>query len=310
MKKGTGYGLLGAKAAQAARRTLALAFCFFLIFQGFSGLVGARGEEASPLDGATLSALFINVGKGDCALFFVEDKVFMVDAGPKGAWENVLRALETYGVERLHGVFITHTDKDHVGGLKKLLKSSVAVEQLYAPALHSYEDASEHPVYEASVDYEVPLTWLRAQDLVPAGEKSTFTVLGPLTRDMEDENNNSLVLHLQTPYGSMLLTGDMEKEEEAELLAAGVVPQAEVLKVAHHGKKDSSSEIFIYTVRPQWAVICTDSNVEPSSPAASVLKRLWNCKAGVAVTQDASCGIWVTLAEGKASAQAIHYTGE
>ena len=254
-----------------------------------------------------VSALFINVGKADAALYLLGDQRFLIDTGTKDSYDQLERVLEAYGVQRLDGVLITHTDKDHVGGLKKLLKSGIAVDALYAGTLHSEKSLEDHPVYEAAEKYDVPLTWLSAGDVIDLGNGCTFQVLGPLSQDDEDENNNSLVLRLLTPQGDMLLTGDMELEEENELIEAGLISQAAVLKVAHHGRDDTTSRQFALLVRPQWAVISTSTAERPDTPSAKVLSYLRDARASVAVTQEAQVGTLITLEGGQASAEAINW---
>lgn len=254
-----------------------------------------------------VSALFLNVGKADAALFFLGEKRFLIDTGTKDSYDQLARVLDTYEISHLDGVLITHTDKDHVGGLKKLLKGGMSVDRLYAGALHSEESLESHPVYEAAEKYDVPLSWLSAGENVDLENGCVFQVLGPLSQDMENENNNSLVLRLTTPEGDMLLTGDMELEEEAELIRSGLISQAAVLKVAHHGNDDATSRAFVLLVRPQWAVISTSSVEKPSTPDSKVLSRLWEVKAGVAVTQDAEVGILISLSDGTAMAEQINW---
>lgn len=265
-------------------------------------LAGACARAEGPVQ-----ALFINVGKADAALFLLGDQRFLVDTGTKGSYDQLERVLTAYGVTRLSGVVITHTDKDHVGGLKKLLKSDIAVDRVYAGTLHSEKSLEDHPVYEAAEKYDAPLTWLSAGETVALADGCAFHVLGPLSQDDEEENNNSLVLRLTTPQGDMLLTGDMELQEESELIEAGLISQAAVLKVAHHGNEDATSWQFVLLARPQWAVISTSSVEKPETPSSKVLSRLYDVKAGVAVTQDAEVGILVTLRDGQAGAEAINW---
>ena len=265
----------------------------------FPGQTPARAESE-------VKALFINVGKADAALLFLGDQRILVDTGHKDSYDALESALASYGVDHLDGVFITHTDKDHVGGLKKLLKSDVVVEQVYASTLHSEGDAENHPVYEATQKRDIPLRWLRAGEVIEVGE-CTLHILGPLDRDNTDEDNNSLVIDVRTPEGNLLLTGDMKKEEEGSLLHADVIPEATVLKVAHHGEDDSTSALFLRRVKPQWAIISTDTKEEPDTAADAVLARLWEVKSGVAITQSATLGILVTLQDGQATAEQIDY---
>lgn len=139
-------------------RLLGLVLVVLLLLAGAC----ARAQEQ-------VQALFINVGKADAALFFLDDQRFLVDTGTKDSYDQLERVLEAYGVTRLNGVVITHTDKDHVGGLKKLLKSEIAVDRVYAGALHSEKSLEDHPVYEAAEKYAVPLTWLSAGDSIALG---------------------------------------------------------------------------------------------------------------------------------------------
>lgn len=256
---------------------------------------------------AETRALFINVRKADAALIEVNGLRFLVDTGHKDSLDHLQQVLETYGVSRVDGIFITHTDKDHVGGLKKLLKSGFEADMLYAPALHSEKSNAKHPVNEASEKYGVPMTWLSSGDVIPAGEGASFTVLGPLRKDPGKENNNSLVMHLVTPDGSLLLTGDMELPEEADLLAAGLIPRADVLKVPNHGEDDATGRQFALTVQPKWAIISTNTIDEPDTPDEKVLRNLTQARASIAVTQDADVGILVILDKGKLDVQAINW---
>ena len=251
-------------------------------------------------------ALFINVGKADAALFFLDDARFLIDTGTKDSLDQLLRVLEAYDVTHLDGILVTHTDKDHAGGLKKLLKSGIQVDRLYAGTLHSEESVEDHRVYEASEKYNVPLTWLSAGQELTVGN-AVLKVLGPLAQDSENENNNSLVIRMETPDGSLLLTGDMELDEENQLRAAGLFASADVLKVPHHGEDDATSRVFALMIKPQWAVISTNTAEEPDTPDPKVLSYLQQAGASIAVTQDTEVGVMVTLADGVATAEAINW---
>lgn len=282
---------------------------FLALLWLFAALAGnAMGVwNREPLMVVPPSTLFINVGKADCAVVFLGENTYLVDTGSKASASRMLEGLAAYGVTRLAGVFVTHTDSDHTGGLSRLLESATQVERLYAPKLHAEKSDEAHPVYRASQKHAVPMTWLSAGDMLDAGEGSFFRVLGPLSRDLEENNNNSLVMLLDTPQGAMLFTGDMEAAEENELIRAGAIPKAAVLKVGYHGKKNASSLTFLAMVRPQWAVISTSTEEDRNSPAPKVLERLWRIGAKVAVTQDAGLGILATLREGIADVRVVDW---
>lgn len=295
------------------KRVEAITLSVFLwaAFLAPSFLFGARAEstegEATAAKSQTVQAMFLNVGKADAALFCLGDQRYLIDTGTKESVDAMLRALNYFGVTRLDGVIITHMDSDHVGGLKSLLKSGIAVDRLYTATFHNAKSIEKHPVAKQAEKYAIPITWLNSGDVIPVNDVMRFVTLGPLTHDMVNENNNSLVFRLETPEGSMLLTGDMEVEEEATLLAAGQIQKTDVLKVGHHGDDDASSDSFIYTAKPQVAVISTDSSVESDTPAPKVISRLWNIGAEVLVTQKATCCIQVTLSGGNAIGQVVDY---
>ena len=134
--------------------------------------------------------------------------------------------------------------------------------------------------------------------------------MGPLTLDAEDENNNSLVVNVRTPEGNFLLTGDMTQTEEEELLDAGVIPQATVLKAGHHGRDDATGKRLVAAVRPQWAVISTSSEERPDTPAAKVMETLALFGVKTAVTQDTQVGILIELEKQNAVVWRVDWDGK
>jgi competence protein ComEC len=85
-----------------------------------------------------------------------------------------------------------------------------------------------------------------------------FTVLGPLTRD-KDDDNNSMVLMLETSVGRALLTGDMKFDEEEEILSSGRSLRCDLMKIAHHGNSDATSAHLIEVAAPRIAFCPTAS---------------------------------------------------
>ena len=103
--------------------------------------------------------------------------------------------------------------------------------------------------------------------------------------------------------GNMLLTGDREYDEENDLLAAGVIPSCEVLKVGHHGRDDATSAALVAAVQPKVAVISTSSVILPESPAKRVLRVLSRAGAQIVQTQQAEIGVRVTLSGGNVTVE-------
>ena len=250
-------------------------------------------------EGTGTRLIALNIGKADCLLLLFSDQAYLIDAGYDRTYGSLREALRQYGVTRLNGVFLTHCDKDHYGGLAQLAESGIAVDAWYAAAIYYDIPKNGHPMEAAAALRGEAVTWLSAGDRLALSDEATLTVLGPLTRNTENENNNSLVFTVETADGVLLFTGDMKLEEEAELLAAGLFSAADVLKVPFHGDNTASSLSFVDAVQPQAAVICTSAAEEPDTPASSVVKRYARAGAVVAVTQDATNAVRVTLQKGR-----------
>ena len=254
------------------------------------GIPSARAES--------LSLFVFNVGKADCLLLRSGETAYLIDTGRGRTFDLVEKGLADLGVTHLDGVLITHTDSDHVGGLKKLLKSDITVDQVYASAFYLPEkDDEKNPVLKAADKQEIPVRFLQGGDSLPLSGGS-LEVLGPLHAAADKEDNNSLVLLARTESGSMLLAGDMEFPEESDLLTAGVLTRADVLKVGNHGDDDATSEALLSAVQPQVAIISTSTEEKSSTPAARVLRLLEKWQIPVFLTQETESGVLVILQEG------------
>lgn len=253
-----------------------------------------------------LTLFAVNVGKGDALLLNCGAETYLIDAGLQENWGDLSRALKMLQVTRLTGVILTHTDKDHAGGLLPLATSSIEVGGWYAPAYYAdIKKESKHPAVEAAALRGEKVTFLQVGDELPLGN-GHLTVIGPRSAS-EVENCNSLVLLAEASGGRMLLTGDMEFPEENELLAAGAIPACAVIKIGNHGENDATSDALIRAVQPEIAVISTSTAAEPDTPSGRVLHLLNTAGAKVYQTQQADSGVLVTIDQGEATANLMGY---
>ena len=261
----------------------------------------AAPDAAETDDKLTLVAF--NVGKADALLLTSGDTAYLIDTGTEDSWADLSRALEALGVTYLTGVIVTHMDKDHYGGAKQLAESDIAIDGWYASWAWEKEKWKKHPVVKAAAVRGEEITLLQPGDALSDG---LLTVIGPIQEREESENDNSLVLVASGGGGKMLLTGDMEYDEENDLLAAGVIPSCEVLKVGHHGRDDATSAALVAAVRPKVAVISTSSVILPESPAKRVLRVLSSAGAQIVQTQQAEIGVRVTLSGGNVTVEFLN----
>lgn len=245
-----------------------------------------------------LSLLAINVGKADALLLRSGKTAYLIDTGTEDSFEQMYRVLKAEGVEALTGVILTHTDRDHIGGLEQLVESGMEIGTVYASAYHPKKSDKKHPAVKILNETDKDVQFIKGGDSLPM-DGGTLEVLGPLEKSEDKDDNNSLVILATGGGGSMLLAGDMEFPEEESLLAAGAIPRADVLKVGNHGDDDATSDALIQAVRPKTAVISTSTAEKQSTPAKRVLRLLKSWNVQVLQTQDAEKGVLVTLRNGE-----------
>ena len=256
---------------------------------------------------AQVELFAVNVGKGDALVVRAGDYTCLIDTGKEKAQEQLEVALKALGVEALDAVFITHTDNDHVGGLKWLRESDIEIRAIYASRYYPNTTEKKHPAVKAAKKLDLTVNWLGAGDSVPLGDSgAVFRVLAPAMEIPDDEDDNSLVMMLESPDGRILLTGDMEHVEEAALLSSGADLRCDVLKVANHGDSDATSAALIAACAPSVALISTDSEEKPGTPDAGIVRNLQSIGCAVYATQDASLGIRVTLDGGRVAVENVN----
>ena len=243
-------------------------FVWVILIGVLAGMNGAEDRTQRRLEAA-----FIDVGQGDATLLIDGHEAILIDGGGWRRGDPAARilvpALARLGVHRLAAVVLSHGDLDHCGGLEGLT--------WYWPMAELW--ASKETISQGcgrAVRERVPLVRsLRAGDRLQFRRWQIEVLWPPKLDVLPTGNNQSLVLRAQTGDRSILLTGDIEKAAENGLLAAAPeLLEAEVLKVAHHGSRSSSTLPFLEAAKPQWAVISVGEANHFGHPAAEVVERL------------------------------------
>lgn len=257
--------------------------------------------EETEAEESALSLYAINVGKADSLLLRSGSTAYLIDTGTEDSYPALEKALQAEGITHLDGVILTHTHKDHTGGLEYLLDSDIEIDQVYASGYYNKKE-KKHPAVVALKGTGRDVVYLLSGDSLPL-DGGTLEVLGPLEADPEKENNNSLVLLATGGGGTMLLAGDMEFPEEQSLMQAGLISHADVLKVGNHGNPDATGNDFLEAVSPKAAVFSTDTNEEPDTPAIRIVT--WMKQHGVEIyqTQETESGVLITLQNGEIAAE-------
>jgi competence protein ComEC len=233
-----------------------------------------------------LEVTAIDVGQSEgLFLAFPDGKLMMLDGGgfpPHGGarkprldiGEDVVSPyLWARSIRALDAVALTHPHEDHIGGLAAIV-DNFRPKELWVGAV---ADTPEwRHVRETAQRRGVRMVRLECGQRFRYGGAG-IEVLAPLADhdpSADAPNNDSLVLRLSYGRRSFLLTGDIERRVERQLVDAGTLARADVLKVAHHGSRTSNSEPFLDLVQPAFGVISAGFENQFNFPNAEVLERL------------------------------------
>lgn len=216
-----------------------------------------------------------DVGQGDGVLLSSGATQILVDGGPDGSILSHVGSAMPFFDRTIDLLVLSHPHMDHLQSFPELLRRYHVSAVLMTG------------VDYANPRYEEFLTLLADENarLFVADPEQDLTV-GPFDIDvlwppphsfgvpMKDVNDDSVALRVTAPSGkTILFTGDMEEGEEREILQAGVDVRADILKIAHHGSRTSSSTGFLLAVQPSLAIASVSKDNSYGLPDEDVIAR-------------------------------------
>lgn len=258
---GAAVALLAIAVLTARARAIAVAAGMLLPIAAAIAVSVSRNDVAVP------RVTFFDVGQGDAIALRSGTKTLLVDAGRD---RTLFPLLADRGVRRVEAVVLTHAHPDHCGGVPELVEQ-FAVGRVYVNPRKFRGDCAQR-ILAACSRAATPVHLVReGQQIAFDGFDVTAFVAGQTFRRAA-ENNASVVLRVRSAGRSFLLTGDIEKEAELDLADRDL--RADVLKVAHHGSRSSTSAAFLEAVSPRLAVISCGRHNLFGHPHEEVLAAL------------------------------------
>ncbi len=225
-----------------------------------------------------LEITMLDVGQGD-AIFMESENgtTYLIDGGSSNVKSvgkyRIQPFLLSKGVNEIDYALVSHTDLDHISGLIDLITlGDIKIHHLCLPYLTNKEETYAELEMLAK-NSGINVSYLRAGDVLKDGELIMTCLHPQIGYVPTTKNGYSMVLSVTYGEFDLLLTGDLEQDGES-ILAEKYPHDYDVLKVAHHGSKNSTTEEFLSYIRPEIALISCGRNNRYGHPHKELLERL------------------------------------
>ena len=230
-----------------------------------SAFCGCQSENDETVKAPTVTGNFdftvMKAGQADAILMQTENHSIILDCGETDDGDKVVEMLKEKEISNVDYIFITHFDKDHVGGFPEVIENVTANEIVVA----NYEgNNDEYAEYIKTVEEKNLEITALTEDFSFTLDDVLFEVSIPKKKTyLEGDNDFSLVISVTHGDNTFLFAGDAEKGRLPEIISE-FGKEYDFLKVPHHGKHNKNTKRFINTIKPEYAVIC-DSEKHPAS---------------------------------------------
>ena len=203
----------------------------------------------------------LDVGQGLASVVQTKNHVLIYDTGPRASSSFdtgklvVLPFLRAKNIKHVDTMLVSHEDMDHRGG-SVVINENITIDTIMS---------SDTSILPNVKHCDVGLKWV--------WDDVTFEILHPEQSWEGNDNDRSCVLRVSNQNHSLLLTGDIQKLAEKQLLDSRATLKSEVMLVPHHGSNTSSTTDFIKAVEPELALAATGYRNRFHFPSSKVVKR-------------------------------------
>lgn len=253
-----------------------------LLFSGCS----TETKMAVPSVTGNFDFTVLKAGQADAIILKTQNHCVIIDCGEKDDGDEVVEHLVENNVSNVDYIFITHFDKDHVGGFPEVIEN-IGTDKIVVP---DYEgNNSEYEKYlNAVTENDLTITTL-TEDTSFVLDDVLFEVSTPKKQSYaEGDNDFSLVISVTHGENTFLFAGDAEKDRLTEVLSE-FGEQYDFLKVPHHGKYNKNTKRFITTVKPTYSVICDSEKNPAEDETISILEFV---ESEIYSTKNGNVSVW------------------
>ncbi len=227
--------------------------------QALRTLLGCLILTATPVtfgQFASVRVQVVDVGQGDGILIRTPNQRWIViDAGTNGQMADAMQDPDIWNVDRIALVVVSHRHKDHYNGMDEVLRG-LAVDRFLGLMEDCPNRSQDDLIRQIIGDRSIAVVPLDVGSIEIDGVRLTVLPLSPRKTCPSNENNNSIVVRLDFGEFSMLFSGDAEVSERKWLVDNhGGLLDVDVLKAAHHGSDNGTSQEWLDAVTPERVVI-------------------------------------------------------
>lgn len=215
---------------------------------------------------------FLNIGQGDSILIESNNLVLTIDGGSTSNRSNgqyiLSPHLKSRAIDHIDYAYITHADADHTNGILYLLENEdeLKIRNMILPITAS-NDKKFDKLRVAAESVNTKVYYMKEEDVKTFKEDLSLVILNPNEGSLKskkiDQNEMSLTFKISYKNYSALFTGDIGGKSINRMLKDNFAicnMKADVLKVPHHGSKNSNVPEFFDIVSPQYSVFSYGKN--------------------------------------------------
>lgn len=234
-----------------------------------------------------LNIFYLDVGQGDSTFITINGCNMLIDSGNEQDGYYIVQFLKAQNIEKIDYFILTHCDEDHIGGAYKIL-DELQIGTLYMP-----KKENDTQTYERLLK-SIKRNNVNVNKNLKASKEAQYAIGNAswkiLSVDAKNNlNDSSIVIELNYKSTNYLFMGDATTRVE-EMVEWNEV---DVLKVAHHGSKSSTSQLFLEKVKPKYAIISVGRDNSHNLPDIDIIERLINNKIKIYRTDDNNT-LWLT----------------
>lgn len=227
-------------------------------------------SPTTPPVSGELKVSVLKVGKADAIILQTENHSAVIDCGEADDGKEILKYLSKNGIPKIDYLFITHFDKDHVGGAAEVLNGT-ETGQIITPSYTGSNDEYYDYINAAEENSLTPLTLTENMTFIL--DDALFEVYPPEKASYaEGDNDFSLAVSVSHGDNRFLFAGDAEQERLGEILTQ-INGEYDFLKVPHHGRFNAATQKFVDAVKPSYSVITCSEKNPPEEQTLNILEK-------------------------------------